>query len=115
MKNLKFRGISLDTGKMVYGYGVAILEPPYDDAVIIHKQNGNLLQNTAVNPATVGQFTGKVDGNGTDIYDGDVCCWKKQHGTKWQCNFNGGQSFSSTHDVAVVIGNIHENPELLQS
>lgn len=63
MKELKFRGISLDTNKMVYGYGVVALNK---EAIIIHKQGINLMHHTAVKHDSVGQYIRSI--NGVEIY-----------------------------------------------
>jgi len=86
-----------------------------------------------VNPKTVGQFTGMTDVNGEDIYDGDIV-----HGYDQEPDRDDGYIGSSVTDVVnfkygafwigdscnkvmvmtppivEVIGNVHENPELLK-
>jgi YopX protein len=123
-REIKFRGRHIETSEFVYGYLIG------DDVIV-----GNIVEwdseyfNTEfwckVDPETVGQYTGHRDKNGREIYEKDI--WLHQgcetprvivwHRYGWWFQYpNGGvtRPMEWTGD-GEVIGNIYENPELLQA
>lgn len=132
MREMLFRGKRLDNGQWVAGFYCT--NPEWDRKTygehhwIISGKNGIKYE---VDPATVGQYTGLKDMNGKRIFEGDICQNDKTggivfvawHGTmagfvwskkKWCDNlFDFGELFR-VHDKYAVIGNIHDNPELLE-
>lgn len=86
-----------------------------------------------INPDTVGQFTGLLDKNGKEIYEGDIIRTKRYGIVHGQSNTQGADLFRVVYKNAQfyidnklrhfylqdskcneVIGNIHDNPELLK-
>ena len=89
-------------------------------------------QDYKVDPDTVGQFTGLTDRNGVKIFEGDIIEFNHpyngksihavvQDGCGWNLsNFYAscfdcpGCAFSEGTEYMTVIGNIYDNPELLE-
>lgn len=124
MREILFRGRTTKDKEWVYG---DLLHDGYDYDVAIWEQKCKLV--TEISPETVGQFTGLTDKNGTKIFDGDILvfCKGATHpikvfwdGLGWKFLRNGkpiADAFEcntiSHIKYCEIIGNIHDNPELL--
>lgn len=125
MREIKFRGKRLDNGEWVIG---SYIEAENRDLSIAHQivpyESGEAVRE--VDPVTVGQYTGLKDKNGREIYEEDilfdesgvyaVVCYSM--GT-FCVDFGEGfdlQYFTDgIHEICDVVGNIHDNPELLKT
>ena len=122
MREIKFRGIGNARGVDYFGKFI------YGD--LIHIGGEAFIQNDdkapdviaiRVDPKTVGQFTGLNDKNGKEIYEGDIvrgpgfgAVSVYFDGGRFCLYFLGDEYWNEYADKIEVIGNIHENPELLE-
>lgn len=140
MREIKFRGKSLD-GKWLFGYIYRYVNRDGIDTVaIIEIQNNGFdatLNLHKISHNTVGQFTGLHDKNGKEIYEGDIIRSFDSKGEpiihhllydneeagfvavlkgSAKGDFGYGRCYQQwiTECEKEVIGNIHDNPELLK-
>lgn len=123
MREIKFRGKRIEDGKWIYGY--------LADEDYINNINEVAIPSEEVAPDTVGQYTGHIDKNVTEIYEDDVlhftkygneCTavvkWNKEIGA-WCIQLSYATRLGNRplgewlkDECLEVIGNIHDNPEL---
>ena len=125
MREIKFRGKKFYTSEWVYG---SLIQWPNEEADILELDSGGSLFKRKVNTLTVGQYTGMKDENEQEIYEGDIVnvSWGKEEipmqvlmqDGEWVLNEYGDDTYQSLYDFRQkeleVIGNIHDNPELLK-
>ena len=135
-REIKFRGKSIDNREWLYGYLMPSTKPQihpnakYSISVsteILHSIDRYIYE---VETESIGQFTGLKDINWRDIYEGDIVLQQCYNGKKrpmevrYECGafivgYHGGSSTKRKPMLlssrCEVIGNIHDNPELLKT
>lgn len=124
MREILFRGKR--EGKWIKGSLVRFPDGTTEICYSGEKCDIDELDKATVAAETVGQFTGLTDKNGKRIFEGDIVRWpgRKEVGIVQYGEFNCsccdgvfGWHFGTEdirdHDSYEVIGNIHDNPELL--
>lgn len=138
MREIKFRGKCLDNGEWIVG---SYIEAENRDRSIAHQivpyKSGEVVRE--VDPATVGQYTGLTDIKGREVYEGDIINWLMHRMDRTGYIEEGRVEFRTNEQATVVInkfatrdgresvrnilcclndlkviGNIHDNPELLK-
>ena len=119
MRKILFRGKRLDNGEWVYGLLVDILKECARLRMVV---NG-FVKYITVKSSTIGQYTGLTDKNGKKIFEGDII-FDPETKENYIVEFDEGgfcagdmflQAYISFDEFdSEVIGNIHDNPELLK-
>lgn len=141
MRQIKFRGKDIETGEWIYG---SLVQP-------IGKNPSIYVQDVKtegvasffvydVEESTVGQFTGLLDRNGNEIYEGDIIVFYTQDEDfsdavlhKGVVEWSDGSTIinidyfnnicglyypiycAKSFDGCEVLGNIHDNPDILNN
>ena len=129
MREIEFRAKQADTKNWVYGDVFRDYIPesdiPYWYINIRTKDQGTIPEN--VIPTTVGQYTGLKDKNGTKIFEGDIVktsilyeigCYPHAREEIVEVKYIEGcfyPLYNYERGKIEVIGNIYDNPELLES
>ena len=143
MREILFRGKRTINGDWVYGDFMRGNErKSLRDSIFVYDSETQSFNDYEINPSTLGQYTGLTDKNGKRIFEGDIlhiaknadglggyyqppldyhvnvvvkwdlCAWM------WEtlCEDKRYISFPDAwcHYECEVIGNVHDNPELLE-
>lgn len=129
MRKILFRGKRMDNSEWVFG---DLIREPWGYCIQVVTGSGNEYSRKkyAITEETVGQYTGLKDKNGKRIFEGNIILWNDwkgddQEGTVvWDAEWarfsvflDGAQSVGVNSHLGTnveVIGNIHDNPELLE-
>ena len=133
MRTIKFRGKRINrNGEWAYG-DLRIL--PDRTLILPQGSYDAAIDRDAVDDSTIGQFTGLLDKNGMEIYEGDIVKTKGNWGGVVTWNSRGyyyvkDQYYSDDEEPDLsplgslhccerkqleIISNIHDNPELLKN
>lgn len=136
MRDIKFRGKDIETGEWLYGDLLQSLgHYPQIRSHYCGHQGKVQYERTAVKSDTVGQYIGLKDRAENEAYEGDIVEFYplvlSEYGSKWQVSpdkhiglvvyqgagfaidVNGTLFCIDNITKGLIIGNLHDNPELL--
>lgn len=135
IREILFRGKRTDNGEWTTGYYVVVaaeIHYIFTGRVNIEQKCKINCECFEVDPETVGKYTNLTDKNGTKIFEGDIVTYDKEYGEEprekgvvyWCDGSFWVENVRDEEDVGLlgvranyqleVIGNKHDNPELLE-
>ena len=122
--NNKFRGKSIDTKEWIYGGYYEWDNKSYIIQKDIWDRDIQTAQMIEVIPETVGQYTGRKNKDGKEIYDGDICesidgiflvTWNEEKSAFIMVFQDGERLYlEEMWEDTKIIGNINDTPELIK-
>ena len=122
-REIKFRAWNTINKSMIVNSPISMGSIMRDYTRQAYNINGEIIGREYV----IMQYTGLKDKNGKEIYEGDILEfdakeWGSDKGNKFNVAWNersgewdtGGGTNSECHEWKTVIGNIYENPELME-
>lgn len=125
MRMIKFRGKKIENGEWLYG---DLVQDDRDCYYIYPNDCGGLYANNKVDTKTIGQFTGLLDKNDKEIYEGDILeiademyakvVWNKEKAGFEYEYLHSTQIANTFYEFNMpylsVVGNIYDNKDLIK-
>lgn len=123
-RQIKSRGKRIANNEWVYGSLAQWLNGAA--AILVSEDGYRAVWKLRIDPDTVGQYTGLKDDNEKEIYEGDII--EDKYKNRYEVKYDNKRMSWIAHSTipfenniplcivteCTIIGNIHDNPELLE-